>query len=327
MERREFITLLGGAGVAWPLAARAQQPTMPVIGFLSARTAASGASMAAAFRQGLTEAGYVEGKNLRIEYRWAAGHYDRLKALAEELVGGQVAVIVAISGTPAALAAKAATTAIPIIFANGGDPLASGLVASLSRPTGNITGVTFYTVALAGKRMNLLRGLVPTATVMGLLVNPNNPIEETEAKDAEDAARALGLRLHVVNATSDREIDIAFLNLVERRIDALVVGSDPLFVGLSDKLVALAVRHAMPTMYYAREFPDAGGLMSYGSRQNDAYHQAGLYVGKILQGAKPADLPVMQPTKFEFVINLKTAKALGLTVPPMLLAQADVVID
>ncbi|MGA7390998.1 MAG: ABC transporter substrate-binding protein [Pseudolabrys sp.] len=327
MERREFITLLGGAGVAWPLAARAQQPTMPVIGFLSARTAASGASMAAAFRQGLTEAGYVEGKNLRIEYRWAAGHYDRLKALAEELVGRHVAVIVAISGTPAALAAKAATTAIPIIFANGGDPLASGLVASLSRPTGNITGVTFYTVALAGKRMNLLRGLVPTATVMGLLVNPNNPIEETEAKDAEGAARALGLRLHVVNATSDREIDIAFLNLIERRIDALVVGSDPLFVGLSDKLVALAVRHAMPTMYYAREFPDAGGLMSYGSRQNDAYHQAGLYVGKILQGAKPVDLPVMQPTKFEFVINLKTAKALGLTVPPMLLAQADVVID
>ena len=327
MQRREFITLLGGAGVAWPLAARAQQPTMPVIGFLSARSAASGASMAATFRQGLTEAGYVEGKNLRIEYRWAAGHYDRLKALAEELVGRQVAVIVAISGTPAALAAKAATTAIPIIFANGGDPLASGLVASLSRPTGNITGVTFYTVALVGKRMNLLRGLVPTATVIGLLVNLNNPIEGTEAKDAEGAARVLGLRLHVVNATTDREIDAAFSNLVERHIDALVVGSDPLFVGLSDKLVALAVRHAMPTMYYAREFPEAGGLMSYGSRQNDAYHQAGLYVGKILQGVKPVDLPVMQPTKFEFVINLKTAKALGLAVPPMLLAQADVVID
>jgi putative ABC transport system substrate-binding protein len=243
------------------------------------------------------------------------------------LVRRQVAVIGALSGTPAALAAKAATTTIPIVFGNGGDPLTSGLVASLSRPVGNITGVTFYTVQLAGKRLELLRELVPTATVIGFLVNPNNPAEEPEAKDADAAARALGVRLQVLNTTSERDIDAAFTTLLERRTGALVVGSDPLFFRFSDKLVELTARHAMPAIYIVREFPEAGGLMSYGSRQNDAYQQAGIYVGKILRGAKPADLPVMQPTKFELVINMKTAKALGLGVPLHLQQIADEVIE
>ena len=326
MRRRNFVSLLGSA-VAWPLLARAQQPRMPVIGVLSARTAASGASMVAAFHQGLSESGYVDGQNLRIEYRWAEGHYDRLGALSDDLIRRRVSVIVALSGTPAALAAKAATTTIPIVFGNGGDPLTSGLVASLGRPTGNITGVTFYTVQLAGKRLELLRELVPTATVIGFLVNPNNPAEEPEAKDVEVAARALGVRLQVLNTTSERDIDAAFATLLERRAGALVVGSDPLFFRFSDKLIELAARHAMPAIYIVREFPEAGGLMSYGSRQNDAYHQAGIYVGKILQGAKPADLPVMQPTKFELVINMKTAKVLGLTVPLHLQQIADEVIE
>ena len=267
MRRRNFVSLLGSA-VAWPLLARAQQPRMPVIGVLSARTAASGASMVAAFHQGLSESGYVDGQNLRIEYRWAEGHYDRLGALSDDLIRRRVSVIVALSGTPAALAAKAATTTIPIVFGNGGDPLTSGLVASLGRPTGNITGVTFYTVQLAGKRLELLRELVPTATVIGFLVNPNNPAEEPEAKDVEVAARALGVRLQVLNTTSERDIDAAFATLLERRAGALVVGSDPLFFRFSDKLIELAARHAMPAIYIVREFPEAGGLMSYGSRQN-----------------------------------------------------------
>jgi putative ABC transport system substrate-binding protein len=252
--RREFVTLLGGAATAWPLAARAQQPTMPVVGFLSARSPASGAFMAAAFRQGLSESGYVEGRNLRIEYRWAEGHYDRLAELADDLVRRQVAVIAAISGTPAALAAKAATTTIPIVFANGGDPVTSGLVASLNRPAGNVTGVTFYTVALAGKRLELMRALVPAAVAMGFFVNQNNPAEEPETNDAEAAARALGVRLHVLNTTSERDIDAAFRTLLERRADALVVGSDPVFFGFSSKLVDLTARYAVPAVYYVREF-------------------------------------------------------------------------
>jgi putative ABC transport system substrate-binding protein len=326
LKRREFITLLGSTAT-WPYSARAQEPAMPVIGFLSARSPASGAFMAAAFRQGLSESGYVEDRKVRIEYRWAEGHYDRLAALADDLVRRQVAVIAAISGTPAALAAKAATTAIPIVFANGGDPLTSGLVASFNRPTENMTGATFYTVALAGKRLELLHELVPTAAAMGFLVNPNNPGEEPETKDAEAAARALGLRLHVLNITSERDIDAAFTTLVDRRAGALVVGSDPLFFGVSNKLIELAARHSIPTIYIGREFAQAGGLMSYGSSQNDTYRQAGIYVARILRGANPADLPVMQPTKFEFVINLKTAQALALNIPAKLLALADQVIE
>jgi putative tryptophan/tyrosine transport system substrate-binding protein len=327
VRRRAFLTLLGGAAAGWPVAARPQQPAMPVIGFLSARSPASGTFMAAAFRQGLSESGYVEGRNLRVEYRWAEGRHDRLAQLADDLVRRDVAIIAAISGTPAALAAKAATTRVPIVFGNGGDPLTSGLVASINRPTGNMTGATFYSVALAGKRLELMRALVPSAVAIGFLVNRNNPAEEPEMKDAEAAARAHGVRLHVLNVTSQRDIDAAFRTLLEVRAEALVVGSDPVFVSLSRDLVELTTRHAIPTIYYAREFAEAGGLMSYGSRQNDTYRQAGIYVGKILQGAKLSELPVMQPTKFEFVINLKTAKGLGISVPDKLLALADEVIE
>jgi putative ABC transport system substrate-binding protein len=274
----------------------------------------------------LSESGYVEGRNLRIEYRWADGHYDRLAELADDLVRRQVTVIAAISGTPAALAVKAATTTIPIVFGNGGDPLTSGLV-SLNRPAGNMTGATFYSVGLAGKRLELMRALVPRAGAMGFLVNQNNPGEEPEMKDVKAAARAQGVRLQVLNITSERDIEAAFTTLLEQRAEALVVGSDPVFFGSSSKLLELTARHAIPAVYYAREFAEAGGLMSYGSRQSDTYRQAGIYVGKILQGGKPADLPVMQPTKFEFVINLKTARALRLPIPDKLLALADEVIE
>jgi putative ABC transport system substrate-binding protein len=283
--------------------------------------------MVAAFREGLSKSGYNEGQNLRIEYRWAEGHFDRLGPMANDLARRHVAVIGALSGTPAALAAKAATTTIPIVFGNGGDPIASGLVASLNRPIGNITGATFYTVELAGKRLGILRELVQTPAAMGFLTNLNNPAEKLETDGAEAAARALGIRLQVLNAVNEHDIDVAFTTLRDKRINALSVGSDPVFLGLTHKLVELAARYGIPAIYNVREFPEAGGLMSYGSKQNDTYTQAGIYVAKILQGAKPAELPVMQPIKFEFVINLKTARALGLTVPPTLLARADNVIE
>jgi putative ABC transport system substrate-binding protein len=326
MRRRNFVSLLGGAA-AWPYVTRARQPMMTTIGFLSARSAASGAAMAAAFREGLSKSGYTEGQNLRIEYRWAEGHLERLGPMANDLADRHVAVIGALSGTPAALAAKAATTAIPIVFGNGGDPIASGLVASLGRPSGNITGATFYAVELAGKRLALLLQLVPAATTVAFLANSNNPAEKLETDDAEAAARALRIRLRVLNAANEHDIDVAFATLRDQRITALLVGSDPLFLGLTHKFVELAAQYQIPAIYSGREFPEVGGLMSYGSKQDDTYAQAGIYVAKILQGAKPADLPVMQPVNFELVINLKTARALDLTVPPTLLARADQVIE
>jgi putative tryptophan/tyrosine transport system substrate-binding protein len=326
MRRREFITLLGGAAAAWPLAARAQQPAMPVIGFLNSGTATAFAPFAVAFRQGLSEAGYVEGRNVAIEYRWAEGHYERLTTLAGDLIGRQVTVIAATT-TPAALAAKAATTTIPIVFTAGVDPIAAGLIGSLNRPSGNLTGVNVYLSALWGKRLGLLRELVPNAAVIGMLVNPNFPDAESQARDVKEAAGIIGQQVHIVNASSDSDIDSAFANLVRLPVGALLVASDAFFVSHRDQIVALAARHALPTIYPVREFVFAGGLMIYAPDLGDGYRQAGIYVGRILKGAKPSDLPVVQPTKFDFVINLKTAKALGLTVPDSLLALADEVIE
>jgi putative ABC transport system substrate-binding protein len=326
MRRREFITLLGGTAAGWPLAARAQQPAMPVIGFLNSGTPEPLTQLVAAFRQGLSETGYVEGQNLAIEYRWAEGAYERLPALATDLVRRQVAVIFA-GAPPAVLAAKAATTTIPIVFTSGGDPVALGLVSSLNRPGANVTGVSFLVNELGAKRLELLRELVPTAAFIGFLANPTRPSSEAETKDTQQVAQTLGVQLHVVNASTEREIDAAFANFAQQRVNALLVGSDPYFFAQRDQLVALAARLAIPTMYNLREYVVAGGLMSYAPSLTDVYRQAGVYTAKILKGAKPTDLPVMQPTKFELVINLKTAKVLGLTVPLIMQMTADEVIE
>ena len=326
MRRREFITLMGGSMAAWPLAARAQQPAMPVIGFLHGASPEAYAPMMTAFRQGLKEAGYVEGHNVAIEYRWAEGHYDRLPALAADLVRREVAVIVT-GGTPPAFAAKAATSTIPIVINVGIDPVQIGLVASLNRPGGNVTGLAVLTVELAAKQLEVLHELLRTSAAVALLVNPTNPLTEPETKVVRDAARSLGLQLHVLDASTESEIDAAFGKLVELRAGALVVSVDAFLNSQRAQIVALAARHAVPAIYGVREFAIAGGLMSYGTDLADDYRQVGIYAGKILKGAKPADLPVQQVARVEFVINLKTAKTLGLTFPITLLGRADEVIE
>jgi putative ABC transport system substrate-binding protein len=306
MIRREFITLLGGAAVTWPLAARAQQPAMPVIGFLSSLSPSELTFVMPAFHQGLNAAGFIAGRNIVIEYRWAEGHYERLPALAADLVSRQVAVIAAISGTPAALAAKGAATTIPIVFAIGGDPVAPGLVTNLSRPGGNITGASFYTSPVVTKRLELGRALVPPGTTIAMLVNPDNPPSVMEGTTLQEAA-ALGQPMQILNASTEGQIDGAFAAIAEQRISALIVSSDPLFFIERKKLVVLTARHALPTIFGDREQAEAGGLISYGARRPEAYRQAGTYVGRVVKGERPGDLPVVLPTKFELVINLKTA--------------------
>jgi putative tryptophan/tyrosine transport system substrate-binding protein len=327
MGRREFVALLGGAAAAWPVVARAQQPAMPVIGFLSGALPGPYAPFAAAYHRGLKETGYVEGVNTAIEYRWAEGEVDRLPALAAELVRRQVAVIAATGGISSALAAKAATTTIPIVFGVAQDPVKLGLVASLNRPGGNVTGVNFLVVDLGSKQLGLLHELVPAAVRVGLLVNPRIPPTELATRDVAAAAAGIGLQIDVVEASDSREIEAAFRTLVRNRADALVVGPDPFFASRRLQLATLATRHAIPAVYNIREYAEAGGLMSYGTSQTETYRQVGIYTGKILKGAKPADLPVVQSSKFELVINLPTARALGLEVPPALLARADEVIE
>jgi putative tryptophan/tyrosine transport system substrate-binding protein len=326
MKRREFIALLGGAAAAWPLAARAQQG-MPVIGYLGAASPHTGVQIVAALRQSLAEAGYVEGRNVVIEPHWAEGQYDRLPAMAAEMVRRQVSVIVATGGTAAALAAKAATTTIPLVFSVTDDPVALGLVASLARPGGNATGVTFLLAELGAKQLGLLRELVPTATRIGLLVNPNNSTSKVQTSDVVAAASAVGATIDVVRAGDSREIETAFVALVRNSADALLVGTDPFLFSRRVQLATLAARHAIPAIYPVRENAEVGGLMSYGTSLTEVYRQVGAYTVRILKGAKPADLPVVRSTKFELVINLPTARALGLGVPPMLLARADEVIE
>jgi putative ABC transport system substrate-binding protein len=327
MRRREFITLLGGAAVAWPLAARAQQ-AMPVVGFLSSRSANESATEVAAFRQGLREAGFVEQQNLAIEYRWAEGQYNRLPAMAADLVGRQVAVIVGAGGSAPAQAAKATTAKIPIVFISGSDnPVKDGLVASLNRPGGNVTGISVITSALGPKRFELLHELVPKASVVGVLLNPKYVDADLQMRELQDAAEAFKLTIHGVSASTERDIDTAFASLVQKKIGALFVANDPFLTDRRHQIVALAAHNAMPVIYNNRLFAEAGGLISYGANFTDGYRQAGNYVGRILKGESPADLPVLQPTKFELVINLKTAKVLGLMVPPALLTTADEVIE
>jgi putative ABC transport system substrate-binding protein len=326
MTRRDFITLLGGAAVAWPLAARAQQAAMPVVGLLDTRSPEAMADRLRLFRRGLAETGYVEGDNVTIVYRWAENNMDRVPELLADLVRRQVAVIAAF-GDIAAVAAKAATTAIPIVFGVSENPVRAGLVASLNRPGSNATGINFLGAELGSKQLGLLRELVPAAVRVGLLVNPRVPQTETVTRDVAAAASAIGLQIDVVEASESREIEAAFRTLVRNRADALVIGADPFFASRRLQLATLATRHAIPAIFNIREYAEAGGLMSYGTSLIETYRQVGIYTGKILKGAKPADLPVEQSSKFELIINLPTARALGLEVPPTLLARADEVIE
>jgi putative ABC transport system substrate-binding protein len=324
MRRREFIVFIGGAA-AWPLAARAQQAAMPVIGFVRSESLADATNLVTAFRQGLKEAGFVEGQNVTVEYRSGEGQRERLQSVVAELIRRPVSVIA--GNSVAMLAAKAATATIPVVFASGGDPVQQGLVASLNRPGGNVTGVVFLSGTLGTKRLELLRQIAPKATAIGMLANPNTTETETERTDVQAAAQAIGMQLIVADVSSDRDIEPALAALVQRGVGALLVGAGGFMTSHRERIVALATRHALPAMYGLREFVAAGGLMSYGTSITDAFRQVGVYTGRILKGEKPADLPVMQSTKFELVLNLKTAKTLGLAIPPSLLALADEVIE
>ena len=327
MERREFITLIASVAATWPFAARAQQSSAPTVGFLISASAIGYARVIGPVLEGLAEAGYVDGKNLTIEYRWADYHYDRLPILAAELVDRKVAVVFTTGSIVSALAAKSATSTIPIVFANGSDPVKYGLVASLNRPSGNVTGVTFYNSGLGPKRVELLQQVVPRAVRIGLLVNPNNPNAEDDGKEIKDAGQNVGIHVEIINASSEHDIDEAFAKIAQMHPDGLIVHVDALFNANIKKIVALTEQYAVPTMFAMFEGPRFGGLMSYSTDINEMERQAGMYIGKILKGAKPADLPVLQPTKFDLIVNLKTAKALGLTVPLIMQMTADEVIE
>jgi len=327
MRRREFIALFGGAAASWPLAVYAQQRPMPVIGFVNAASPGPLRQQIAAFREGLKNSDYVEGQNVAVEYRWAEGQYDRLPALVADLVRQQVSVIVAGGGAPAELAVKAATTTIPIVFSTGGDPVRSGLVASLNQPSGNITGVYHFATGLEAKRLGLLHEMLPKATPIAVLINPNYADAENQLRDVQEAAARLGVQLIIVRADAESDFDAAFSDLVRQRAGALLVSASPFFNTRREQLVVLAARHAVPAIFEWRDFAVAGGLMSYGTSLADAYRQVGVYAGQILKGAKPVDLPVVQSTRFELVINMSTAKALGVDVPPTLIARADEVIE
>jgi ABC-type uncharacterized transport system substrate-binding protein len=329
MKRREFITLLGGATTAWPIVARAQQPAIPVIGFLSARSPNDSASiqLVTAFKEGLQESGFIDRQNIAIEWRWAEGRYERLTTMAGDLVSRQVAVIAAISGTPAALAVKSTTSTIPIVFANGGDPVASGLVSNIKEPNANLTGATFFNTGLIAKRLELMREIVPTAKLFGLLVNQSNPLSGNDTKNVESAARGLGVEVLVFDASRASEIDTAFTKFAERRVGGLIIASDPWLTVQRAQIAVLAAHYRIPIISPEADFVPAGGLISYATSPTDAYRQAGNYVGRIVKGAKPAELPVQFPTKFHVAVNLRTARALGLTMPTSILLVANEVIE